>query len=362
MWPTPIVYFYSINEKKRYMPTTSKLFLWTRRTVTAVVIFIVALALIGALFQAIGNWRDARRFPQKGKLVQAGSVKLNIDCSGTREKGKPIVVLESAGGSPGRVWAKVQPEIAKFARVCSYDRAGLGWSEPAATTRTRQQEAEELKLLLAAAGEVGPYVMVGVSQGGLTVQAFAYKYPDDVAGVVLVDASHPDTDKRTVEVLSKPEAQQYIALNKLLKSDSFKFQTVWSARLGLSRLLTPAKDKLDEELNYLSWQMKAIDTNFAEYKLYQDSADKIRMTGNLGDKPLIVLTGGKVDEGFYTSPADVAATQSLWINEIQKGMAQLSTRGKQVIVPDSGHMIPFDKPSAVVSAIREVWEQSIRQQ
>jgi pimeloyl-ACP methyl ester carboxylesterase len=338
---------------------SSKFLIWTRRTVIAVIILIVGLALIGALYQAIGNWRDARRFPQKGKLVQAGSVKLNIDCSGTRVSGKPIVVLESAAGSPGRVWAKVQPEIAKFARVCSYDRAGLGWSDPATTPRTRQQEAEELKLLLTAAGENGPYIMAGFSQGGLTVQAFASQYPADVAGVVLVDASHPDNEKRTAEVLSKPAAEQWVALNDLLKSDAFKFQVVWSARLGLSRLVTPSKDELDEELNYLSWKMKAIDTTFAEYKLYQESADKIRVTGNLGDRPLIVLTGGKVDQGFYDSPSDIAATQRLWSHEIQKGMAGLSTRGKQVIVPDSGHMIPFDKPAAVVSAIREVWDQAI---
>jgi pimeloyl-ACP methyl ester carboxylesterase len=331
---------------------------WFRNIALGLLALILLLALAGALYQAVGNWRDSRRFPQQGKLFQAGSVKLNIDCSGAIVEGKPTIILESSGASPGRVWAKVQPEIAKFSRVCSYDRAGLGWSEPATTPRTRQQEAEELRLLLAAAGERAPYVMVGISQGGLTVQAFTHKYPDLVAGVVLVDASHPDTDKRTVAVLSKAGAEQYITFNNLLKSDAAKQQSIWSARLGLTRLLTPANDKLDEEINYLSGQLKAIETCFEEFKLYDESADKIRTIGNLGDRPLIVLTGGKEEGGFYASPQDQAAAKKLWVYELQKEMAGLSTRGQQVIVPDSGHMIPFDKPMAVVKAVKEVWEQA----
>lgn len=334
-----------------------KLFRWCFRLITTLVLLVIGLACAGALYQAIGNWNDARRFPQRGKLVQAGSVKLNIDCSGTRAEDKPIVVLESSGGSPARVWAKVQPDIAKFTRVCSYDRAGLGWSEPSTTPRTREHEAEELKLLLMAANETGPYVMAGVSQGGLTIQAFTHKYPDDVAAVVLVDASHPDMDKRAQEVLSKEEADNYRNFDKALKSDSAKFANIWANRLGITRLLTPSKDDLDDEINYLSWQTKSVNTFFEEFKLYDESLEKIRATGNLGDRPLIVLTAG-IGDNMTKSPADAAAMQKLWIDELQKSLVALSTQGKQIIVPDSGHMIPIDKPEAVVSAIREVWEQA----
>lgn len=334
----------------------AKLFFWFRWSILIIMILIAVMACIGAIYQAIGNWKDARRFPQKGRLVQAGTTKLNIICSGASGTGKPTVILEAGAGSPARVWGKVQPEIARFTRVCSYDRAGLGWSEPASTPRTREQEAEELKLLLSAAGEKGPYVMAGHSQGGLTIQAFFQKFPDDVAGVVLVDASHPDTDKRTVEVLSKSAGKQYATFNKLLRSDWYRFASIWSARLGISRLMTPAKNELEEEINYLSWQAKAINTFFSEARFYDESANKIRATGRLGDRPLIVLTG-KIDEGAFESASDRAAVQKMWFDELQKGMAGLSSRGKQIIVPDSGHFIQFDKPAAVVSAIREVWEQ-----
>jgi pimeloyl-ACP methyl ester carboxylesterase len=329
---------------------------WCLWFVIVMALLILGLACAGALYQAIGNWNDARRFPQKGKLVPIGAIKLNINCSGTSGSGKPTVILEAGAGSPACVWAKVQPEIAKFTRVCSYDRAGLGWSDPASTPRTREQEAEELKLLLTAAGEKGPYVMAGHSQGGFTIQAFFQKFPDDVAGVVLVDASHPDTDKRTVEVLSKPEGEKYFTFNKLLRSDWYRFATIWSARLGVSRLLISAKNELEEEINYLSWQPKAIDTIFSEAKFYDESANKIRAAGRLGDRPLIVLTG-QIDEGAFGSAPDRAAVQKMWF-ELQKGMARLSSNGKQLIVPEAGHFIQFDKPDAVVSAVREVWEQA----
>jgi pimeloyl-ACP methyl ester carboxylesterase len=90
---------------------------------------LACLAAVGAIYQVFGNWRDSRRFPQRGRSVQAGTLKLNIDCSGA---GRPTVILDSGMGVPALGWFAVQPEIAKFARVCSYDRAGYGWSDPGA--------------------------------------------------------------------------------------------------------------------------------------------------------------------------------------------------------------------------------------
>jgi pimeloyl-ACP methyl ester carboxylesterase len=324
------------------------------RLILALIVLIAFIACIGAMYQAIENWKDARRFPQKGKLIQAGEIKLNIDCSG---EGKPTVILESAGAFPARAWVKVQPEVAKFARVCSYDRAGYGWSEPSLTPRTMQQEADELKLLLQAAGEDGPYVLVGHSQGGLNVRAFAHKYPVDVAGVVLVDASHPDFDKRILEVLSVKAREQYISDDRLINSELGKFLSVWMVRLGITRLVTPKADELSQEINYLSWQTKTIKAFSSEIELFEKSAEQIRASGNLGDRPLIVLTAGKVDEEIYESQADVTAVQKLWVEVLQKDLVKLSSKGKQIVIADSGHLIPQEKPEAVVSAIKEVLEQ-----
>jgi len=102
------------------------------------------------------NLVDSRRFPQQGKTLQAGRLKLNMDCTGSDS---PTVILEQGAGMPALGWMKVQPQVAQFTRVCSYDRAGYGWSEPGPMPRTVPRMANELKALLDASGEKGPYVM-----------------------------------------------------------------------------------------------------------------------------------------------------------------------------------------------------------
>lgn len=170
---------------------------WFRKSALALVIVLFVLAFIGAMYQVIGTWRDARRFAQLGRTIQAGSLKMNMDCIGS---GSPTVILEQGGGMPALGWVKVQPQIAQFTRVCSYDRAGYGWSEPGPMPRTIPRLAKELKALLDASGEKGPYVMVAASLGGPIVRLYTGLYPKDVAGVILVDASHEDQQKRAQSV------------------------------------------------------------------------------------------------------------------------------------------------------------------
>jgi pimeloyl-ACP methyl ester carboxylesterase len=298
--------------------------------------------------------RDARRFPRRGRRVLAGTITLNIDCAGEAGLG-PTVILESAGGVPARGWAKVQPEVAKFTRVCSYDRAGYGWSDAVGPEpRTSAQVAKELTLLLEAAGEKGPYIMVGHSIGGYFVQSFTQQNPGAVVGVVLVDASHPDNIPRTLSLVSDKSRRETMAQYSLAKSPWGDVFATWSVRLGLTRLLVPSPDDFTREVNFLSSRsLKAMN---AEFKADGVTEKQIRALGNhLGDRPLIVLTGGKIDEGLYSSRADQVAQKRLWVEDIQPQLARLSSRGKQVIVEDSGHMIPYERPDAVVAAIHEVW-------
>src|SRR5215510_10736769 len=115
------------------------------KVVIALTSLAVLLSCVGASYQVIGTWRDARRFPQQGRTVQAGNVRLNIDCSGS---GSPTIILESGMGVPAMSWRNIQSDVAKFSRVCSYDRAGYGWSEVGPKPRTSQQIAHELRALL----------------------------------------------------------------------------------------------------------------------------------------------------------------------------------------------------------------------
>src|SRR5437016_2699103 len=142
----------------------------------------------GAFYQAIGTWRDRRRFPPPGRLVRVNEGRMHIDVTG---QGTPTVVFESGRGASCLSWTQVQPQVAQFSRVVSYDRAGHGWSDPAREPRTARQIAQELRALLKATGVLGPYVLVGHSFGGYVNQAFAHMYRNEVVGMVLVDSIHP---------------------------------------------------------------------------------------------------------------------------------------------------------------------------
>ena len=128
-----------------------------------------------------------------GRRFDVGGYKMHMDCAG---EGTPTVILDSGLGDSYVSWRKVQPEIAKFTRVCSYDRAGIGYSDSSSQPRTSKVIAGELHALLQAAGVPPPYVLVGHSMGGYDVRVFASIYRNEVAGMVLVDASHPDQENR----------------------------------------------------------------------------------------------------------------------------------------------------------------------
>jgi pimeloyl-ACP methyl ester carboxylesterase len=323
-------------------------------------VLVVAAGIVGAAYQAIANSTDARRFPQQGKLVSLGpnfgDVRLNIDCQG---QGSPTVVLDSGLGVPGVGWNRVQTEVAKFTRVCWYDRAGYGWSDGSSAPRTSLEIAKELHALLAAANEKGPFVLAGHSFGGYNVRVYNGRYSNEVAGMVLVDASHEDQEAR------EPASLQVMMQNYKKSLKRQEMMASWLIRLGIARFTqrnaeSPGVSKeFGQELLYLQLQPKFVETTAEEMELFSpESANEVRTAGNLGDKPLIVLTAGKnVDMAqlpTQVSKKDMDDFHAVWMNELQVKEAHLSTRGKQIIVPDSDHMIPFERPDAIVDALREV--------
>jgi pimeloyl-ACP methyl ester carboxylesterase len=327
---------------------------------------ILLLAIAGFSYNQIEQYIDARRFPQQGRSVQLGpefgNVSLNIDCSG---QGSPTVILDSGGGIPAIGWKHIQPEVAKFTHVCSYDRAGYGWSTAGPMPRTSSEAARELHALLAAAGEKPPYILVGHSLGGFNIRVFNGFYPNEVAGMVLVDGSSEDSARAQ---RSKPSP----AFAELLKKQEAEFK--WQKRLapfriylGIARLMdndaVPPYLSVDDwkEMRYLELQMKFYSAAWSELDSFAASANQVRATGNLGDKPLIVLTAAKVvppPRGLPQKEFD--DIQNKWVNDLQVRQAHLSTYGKQIILRDSSHLVPFEKPAAVISAIQEVWTSATR--
>ncbi len=157
----------------------------------ALVVLVAIVALLiagGSVYQAIGSSIDARRYPPPGQLIDVRGHRLHVHCTG---EGGPTVLLEAGGYGASLQWAWVQPGVAQFTRTCAYDRAGLGWSDSVPGPRTASVEAEELRSLLTNAHEPGPYVLVASSYGALVARAFAARYADQVAGMVLVDPAHP---------------------------------------------------------------------------------------------------------------------------------------------------------------------------
>ncbi len=169
----------------------SRIRIWFKRGFFGLTVAIVSLAGIGAIYQAIASGLDARRFLPPGKMVDIGGRRIHMVVVGNKTD-QPTVILEAGMASFSSNFYWVQNELAATTQVVAYDRAGLGWSDPAPEPQDAQQSARDLHAALQAADIQGPFVVAGHSYGGLVVRAFTDLYPDEVAGMVLIDASHPN--------------------------------------------------------------------------------------------------------------------------------------------------------------------------
>ena len=335
--------------KRRWWHWLKRIALWG----IGVIVLVIFAATVREWF---ATRADARRFPQEGRSVNVGGFRLNIDCSGTARPGTPAVILESGAGVPAVGWKLVQPEIAKFTKVCSYDRAGYGWSDPPTDMqRTSLQGMKELHTLLQNASVPPPYVLVGHSLGGFNIRVFNGLYPSEVAGAVFVDSSHEDQMDRMPPTLKK-------MLEAQLKPPGWELKLVpFAVHTGMLRLIQ-AKSRgqnnlpaeLGEEIEYLQRRTVFVETGAAEIRYFPESVRETRDSGNFGDKPLIVLTAGKFVDLPEIPKNEVDEFQQTWTHELQPQLAKLSTKGKQSIVANSDHMIPMEQPQAVVDAVREV--------
>lgn len=324
---------------------------WLRSIAVVTVALAVFVVALGLCYEIVEGRLDARRFPQQGKLVDIGGYKLDINCTG---QGSPTVVLESGFAMLSLSWSEVQSGVAKFSRVCSYDRAGYGWSDSSPFPQSSAQIAKELHQLLQNAGEKPPYVLVGHSFGGLAVRVFNGEYPNEVAGIVLVDSGHPDLLKRMPPAIRKESDDAQISRERMARFATARF---W---LGITRfedrkLIDSPGVPYDWRLTvYLEDQPKYIHAIADEGAHLELSHEQAGASPTFGDKPLIVLTAAKGILGLPANDKDWAALQDIWINQLQVQLANLSTHGKRIMVSDSGHLIPLERPDAIVSAVREV--------
>ena len=315
---------------------------WPRRILVGFVLVLLIAALAGFIYENVSEARDRRFNPMPGRLVEVDGHKMHILCTG---QGGPTVVLDSGLGDSFVSWRKVQPQIAEFTRVCSYDRAGLGYSEPRDEPRTSRMMASQLHALLQAANIEPPYVLVGHSMAGYDVRLYANAYPSEVVGMVLVDASHPDQENRFPLELKAMEGSW---------SREQEFIT-YTLPFGIPRLFGFCDD--DPVERAAECNSNSAREQVAEMKAFPESAAQTAKIGSLGSMPLVVLSHDP-DRLNSELPPDIAkSTNQAW-EKMQEELAHLSTRGTQTISKNSSHYIQLDDPQLVISSVRNVVEQA----
>jgi pimeloyl-ACP methyl ester carboxylesterase len=315
---------------------------WFRIVLRALLMLVILLAAAGFIYENISEARDIRFHPMPGRLVDVGGYKMHIHCAG---QGTPTVVLDSGLGDSYISWQKVQPQIAQFTRVCSYDRAGIGYSDSSPRRRTSKDIAEEMHTLLRNAAIAGPIILVGHSMGGYDVRLYTSLYRADVAGMVLVDASHPDQENRF------PAAIKNLEGTWLREAEFLEF----SMPFGIPRLMGLCDP--DPAIRAVECNFHTARENVVEIKAFGESAGQAAAAGSLGALPLVVLSHDP-DKPVTDLPAELAKpTNDAW-EKMQEELGRLSTKGTQVIAKGSAHYIQLDRPDVVIDAVRKMVEQT----
>lgn len=306
----------------------------------------------GALIQSALTSHEHIQYPPPGQMLSVGDHRLHLNCQGS---GQPLVVLESGLSGWSQDWALVQPELAKQTTVCSYDRAGYAWSDEAPESATGLQAVEDLRTLLRTAGLPGSMVVVGHSWGGMLAQLLAQTHPEEVVGLVLVDALHRD-QTATMD----PDTHARYSRNMRLLTGS----ATWLAPLGLTRLAgMPASVVLDKlpsseqaAARGLAMQSKNYRALYTEYMGIDPALAVARSLQPVPAVPTIVLSTNDLSE--FPPGWDTDYMRQHWIAG-QRALAQ-ETAAKHVVVADAGHYLQLERPELVISAVLEVLQKARR--
>ena len=269
------------------------------------VIAMLALASIGGGYQTLGEAADAKTYPMPGQLIEVGGHRLHLSCTGS---GTPTVVLEPGAGGMSSILGWIAPAVARATRVCVYDRAGRGWSEPADSAQDGAQIATDLHTLLQRGHVPGPYVLAGHSFGGLYVLTFAARYPNEVAGMVLVDSTAPASaaNPGTPSPGHGGSSDGMSRVSALVST---------AARLGLARLYAQSDfgslpPRSRDEVRASAATASTLRSTIDEYVQANASTEQAAALRDFADKPLIVLTAGSGHDAAWAAAQNRMATLS----------------------------------------------------
>jgi pimeloyl-ACP methyl ester carboxylesterase len=278
------------------------------------VIGLLALGSVGGMFERVALARDDGKYAMPGRLIDVGGHRFHINCTGT---GSPTVVLEPGLGEPSVAMSWIAPNVATTTRVCVYDRAGRGWSESASAPQDGVQVATDLHTLLERAGEPGPYVLAGHSAGGLYVLNFAHLYPQQVAGVVLLDSMHPE---------QYTKIDGWPAFYRIFRRASALLPSL--SRLGLGHVLYQGAygdlPPLARDEQRAFWSTPRHSGSVRdEFSKLRTAMAQARSLTTLGDRPLVVMTAEKEAPGGWMAAQDE--------------LAKLSTNVDHRLLPSATH-------------------------
>ena len=301
---------------------------------------IVVLLAAGAstVFNALAIHHYRAIYPPQGKLYQVDGYKMHLYCTG---EGSPTIVLDAGLGNDSLIWANVQPTLSKTTRVCSYDRAGFGWSELQPNPRDADRITDQLHALLTQAGIKGPIVLMGHSIAGLYIRDYATRYPQNLSGLVFVDGSTPLQEDRF------PGRTKLV----LLKAKLELLETKWLYVLGIPRITGDCN--IGEGFEISAGKMLSEDQCRAavfaaverEDEDFHQSGKETIHTGPF-DLPILIFS-----QDNHPSGSDLQSKiDEIW-NEMQEELKSLSTRSRRFIAKGSGHYIQIDRPDLLNSEV-----------
>jgi pimeloyl-ACP methyl ester carboxylesterase len=322
------------------------------RAIAARIALTLLLVVLGfALVEQGLRWRAEHRYPPVGRRIDLDGRRLQINCEGS---GSPTVVLESGLDSLGPLaWSRVQEPLAKLTRTCAYSRAGILWSDPNPERFRASQVALDLHAALGLSGERLPYVMVGHSLGALYAVIFTDMFPADVAGLVLVDPSHPDQQARFSKVFGESEPPGIPLTVRV---------TAALASFGVPRwtenFRAPPSAPLTSQAAANSYSSTSAHSLVTEQESVAQTLSEAGKTRNLGERPVIVLTESPEEspERLRTLGWTPEQAQCFFqaLNALHDDEAAWSSHGRNEVVPQTSHYIQFDRPDRVVAAVSEV--------
>lgn len=332
-------------------PVRSPVRRWLKRIFLGLAGLLVLAVVAGSIYEAVAWRRTLETYPPPGRMVDIGGRSMHIDCRGT---GSPTVVFEAGLDVAGAIaWTLVHDSVAATTRACAYNRAGIVWSDPSPAPHNGITVANDLHATLAAAGETGPFVLVGHSLGGPYIMTYTKLYGADVAGLVFVDASHPEQVARMERVTGKATEPPFAMLELAAKLSWTGLVRLAASQVSFPKLpdqrpVEAIRAYLPRSLGQELMEAASIDSTFAEAGTFRD----------LGDRPIVVLTAmAPIDSATLAvldmSPEQGKAFQGEW-HSMHVEQAGWSTRSRHEVLVDASHYIQMDRPDAVIRAVREV--------